>query len=234
MDTRAWRADFDTSDAEGRIIRGVAVPFNSPTTIAENGRVFDETFKPGSTREWIATRGDRIRLLGFHDSRAWPIGKPFEMADTQRGMTFAAKISDTRDGNDALTLIRDGAIDGVSVGFGVREGGDTWNAAQTERTINRADIHEFSLVNFPAYDRARVESVRAMSVDGGIQPADMPAHEFVDNGGTGQCVVCNLTMDEGNHTSMDAAVLELDERGVDEIAVMRLRLDVLRLEAIKF
>lgn len=208
MDTRAWRSDFDLSKSEGRIIRGIAVPFNNPTQIAEHGRIFDETFKPGSTRDSIRKRGDRIRLLGHHDSRAWPIGKPVELDDTSRGLEFAAHISDTREGNDALTLIGDGAVDGVSVGFGVPEGGDVWSADGSERTITRADIFEFSLVNFPAYDRARVESVRA--ADNYTEP-----HTFQDANGDGICDVCGDDVSDGNHTSIDADGHELTHRADD-------------------
>lgn len=232
MLTRAWRADFDLSDSEGRIISGIAVPFNSPTVIAERGRVFEETWKPGSTRETIAKRGDRMKLLGFHEARTWPIGRPTELDDTQRGMKISARVSDTRDGNDALTLVRDGVLDGFSVGFGVPEGGDTWNSNETQRTITRADVYEVSLVNFPAFDRARVESVREAQ-DGSAAPhSENDLHEFDDNGGTGQCVVCALTDSEGNHgllpTEEAAAGLDLSARYQLEIA----RLELLRLELI--
>lgn len=233
MLTRAWRADFDLSDSEGRIISGIAVPFNSPTVIAERGRVFEETWKPGSTKETTAKRGDRMRLLGFHDQRTWPIGKPVAFEEQARGLIGTFRISDTRDGNDALTLIRDGVLDGLSVGFGIPEGGDTWNLNETQRTITRAEIQEVSLVNFPAFDRARVESVRSARDDGSVghhNPFD--AHQFDDNGGTGQCVVCNLTDDEGNHglapTEENSATPDLSVRYQLEVA----RLELLRLELI--
>jgi HK97 family phage prohead protease len=161
FDTRAWRADL--AHTEGRTISGIAVPFNSPTTVYEAGRIFDETWLPGSTKEAIARRGDRMRLLGFHDSRAFPIGKPTQMQDRTDGMWFEAYIADTRDGNDALELLKIGALDGVSVGFSVPDGGDSWTPREDgtyDRTISRANIREFSLVNFPAFDDARVTSIR--------------------------------------------------------------------------
>lgn len=221
MLTRAWRADIDLSDSEGRIISGIAVPYNSPTTIAERGMVFDETFLPGSMRDTIHKRGDRVRLLGFHDAHTWPIGKPTELKDTARGAEFVARVSDTQAGNEALTLIRDGALDGVSVGFSVPDGGDTWTDDRSQRNITRADLHEFSLVNFPAYDRARVESVRAMSME---DPVD--AHGYDDAAGV--CVACGKPEGDGNHTTTAAAVPDFALRYELEIA----RLQLLRLQYI--
>lgn len=230
---RAWRTDFDVADSEGRIVSGIAVPFNSPTQIFEHGLVFNETWVRGSTKENIEKRGNRIKVLGFHDSRALPLGKPVNLEDRADGMWIEARISDTQAGNEALTLVRDGVLDGFSVGFSIPEGGDTWNKSQTERTITRANVHEVSLVNFPAFDRARVEAIRA--ADGmdampmeGMNPADMPRHPFEDNGGTGTCTTCGLSYEAGNHEARS-----LDQTILDDFAEKRFRLQVLRAEIIR-
>lgn len=167
--TRAWHANFDVADAEGRIVSGIAVPFNSPTTIFERGRLFDEVWAPGSTADSIALRGDRMKILAFHAARQMPLGKPVKLEEQPAGLYIEARISDTADGNDALTLVRDGVLDGFSVGFTVPDGGDRFDMidGREVRTISKAHIHEVSLVNFPAFDDARVESVR--------QAADVPA-----------------------------------------------------------
>lgn len=166
---RAWQAAFDVTDAEGRIVSGIAVPFNSPTTIFERGRLFDEVWAPGSTAETIEKRGDRMKILAFHESRNMPLGRPVLLEEQPAGLYIEARISDTQDGNDALTLVRDGVLDGFSVGFTVPQGGDRFDPVDGRevRTILRANIHEVSLVNFPAFDDARVESVR--------QASDVPA-----------------------------------------------------------
>ena len=157
---RAWRADL-AADTEGRVISGVAVPWDSPTMIAERGRVFEERFAPGAFDDSIAKRGDRIPILLMHDDRALPVGKAVGFKNDRNGQVLEARISDTTDGNDALTLVRDGVLSGLSVGFSVPEGGDSWSADYTQRTVNRATLHEVSIVNFPAYDDARISSVRA-------------------------------------------------------------------------
>ncbi len=157
---RAWSAEFRVSDEDQRTIVGIAVPFNDPTPIYEHGRLFTETIAHGAFRDSLAKRGTRTPILLHHDQRSLPIGKPSSLRETPVGLVVEARISDTTDGNDALTLVRDGVLDGLSIGFSVPEDGDTWNDRFTERTVTRANLHEISLVNFPAYDRARVTAVR--------------------------------------------------------------------------
>lgn len=175
--TRAWHADFNVADAEGRIVSGIAVPYNSPTQIYEGGRLFDETWAPGSTADSISKRGDRMKILAFHASRQMPLGKPVLLEERAAGLYIEARISDTQDGNDALTLVRDGVLDGFSVGFTVPPGGDQFDVVDGRqiRTISRANIHEVSLVNFPAFDDARVESVRAAS---DVSDAELDANKI--------------------------------------------------------
>lgn len=106
-----------------------------------------------------------MKVLAFHESRQLPLGKPVRLEEQADGLYIEARISDTQDGNDALTLVRDGVLDGFSVGFTVPLGGDVFHQVEGRevRTILKANIHEVSLVNFPAFDDARVESVRQAS-----------------------------------------------------------------------
>lgn len=171
--TRAWAAEFRIADTDPdqRTIVGIAVPFNDPTPIYEHGRLFTETIEHGAFRDSLAKRGTRMPILLHHDQRALPVGRPSSLRETPVGLMVEARISDTTDGNDALTLVRDGVLDGLSIGFSVPEGGDTWNSRFTERSVQRANLHEISLVNFPAYDAARITAVR-QAADVPVEPAE--------------------------------------------------------------
>lgn len=171
--TRAWAAEFRLADSDARTIIGVAVPYNDPTPIYEHGRLFTETIQHGAFADSIAKRGNRIPILLHHDARALPIGKPTALRDTADALIVEARISRTAAGDDALELVRDGVLDGLSIGFSVPTGGDVWSADGGQRQIERARLHEVSLVNFPAYDNARVTAVRA-AADVPIE-ADQPA-----------------------------------------------------------
>jgi HK97 family phage prohead protease len=168
--TRAFASEFRIADPGERVIEGIAVPYNSPTPIYEGGMLFDETFAPGAFRDIVARRETRVPILLHHDARSLPVGKSVALRETDAGLHITARISDTADGNDALTLMRDGVLDGMSVGFYVLDGGDEWSQDRTSRTVTRAALRETSLVNFPAYDGARVLAVRAAQHEAAAEP----------------------------------------------------------------
>lgn len=167
---RAFAAEMRVADPGERIIEGIAVPYNSPTTIYENGMLFEEQFAPGAFKRFVARRDARLPILLHHQRRSLPVGKAISMRDTDSGLYIAARISDTTDGNDALTLLRDGVLDGLSIAFYTERNGDKWSSDMSQRTVVEAYAEECSLCNFPAYDSARVLAVRAAQ-------EMVPAHE---------------------------------------------------------
>ena len=67
-------------------------------------------------------------------------------------------MSNTRDGDEALELVKDGVVDGFSVGFrGLKH-----NLAK-DGVVERTEValHEVSLTPFPAYPGALVAGVRS-------------------------------------------------------------------------
>jgi HK97 family phage prohead protease len=96
---------FKTADEKDGIFEGYA----STWDVDEGG---DQIVK-GAFTKTIGERGSKIRLLYQHRD---PIGKPIELKEDDRGLFVRAKISDTALGRDVLTLIRDGALDSMSIG----------------------------------------------------------------------------------------------------------------------
>ena len=101
----------DAAAAEGlpsRSISGVAVTYDETATVLDNTKV---RFLQGS----LPVTGRDPKLYMQHDSNQI-VGKVVERVDTPQGMMFTAKISQTRLGDEYLTLANDGVIDAVSVG----------------------------------------------------------------------------------------------------------------------
>ena len=140
---------------DGRTVVGVAVPFNSPTDVGG----YTESFSRGAFSRTIAERGPgRVKVLAQHASGANPIGRATVLREDPQGLYAELRISKTQAGDEALELIRDGALDGLSIGFApVRESQDPKTGV-----IHRTEVrlHEISIVTFPAYDTARVAHVR--------------------------------------------------------------------------
>ncbi len=153
-------ADFVIrSDGDGREVHGVVVPYNQTATIREAGGSYDERFVFGAFARSIEQRGHKVKLLVNHDSHGrLPIGRAIALRETQAGLEGSFHVSDTRDGNEALALVKDGVVDSFSIGFApIRERrGDDGAVERIEATL-----HEVSLVGFPAYAGALVAGVRA-------------------------------------------------------------------------
>ena len=72
-------------------------------------------------------------------------------------MHVAFDIAATRDGDDALELVRSGTVDSFSVGFsGIRDHMDNGVVVRTE-----VRVREVSLTAMPAYSDAVISGVRS-------------------------------------------------------------------------
>jgi len=100
-----------------------------------------------------------IRMLYQHDP-VEPVGIWHELREDARGLYVRGRVSRaTVRGREVLALMREGALDGLSIGFRtVRARRD---AATGIRRILEADLWEISIVTFPMLPGARVETVKA-------------------------------------------------------------------------
>ena len=133
-----------------RTISGVAVPWGVEATVSDGQRV---RFERGS----LPVNGRKPKLLKYHDDMA-PVGIVTSRLDTEKGMMFTARISATSEGNDMLELIKDEAVDAVSVGVNPVE--YSFDDSGT-MVISRADWVELSLVTAPAFKGATITEVAA-------------------------------------------------------------------------
>jgi len=62
-----------------------------------------------------------------------------------------ADLPNTSTGRDARELIGRGDVDSMSFGFTVARNGDEWSADGSVRTLTKINLHEVSIVAFPAY-----------------------------------------------------------------------------------
>jgi hypothetical protein len=152
-----------TLDAAGpdglprRTLAGLALPYNVTATVNDGTKVL---FMPGS----LDAAGKMPKLyLGHNSSQA--VGLVTSMVDTEAGMLYEARISETTLGNEALILAADGVLDAVSVGVNPTK--FSYDEAGT-MIIEAAIWQELSLVPFGAFAGASVDRVAA-SIH---QPAD--------------------------------------------------------------
>lgn len=151
--------DVELRGGDGRTLIGLAAPFNKPASIYENGHRFAETIVPGAFARTIAQRGTKVPLHAQHESRKLPLGPVQTLREEANGLMIEARISKTRQGDEVLELIRDGALGGLSIGFSpVRE---EWTRDNRNRVLQEVALHEISVVSAPAYQEAQIAAVRS-------------------------------------------------------------------------
>lgn len=139
---------------EGREFTGIGVPYGE--TIDLWGQ--RERFEPGSidlNRDDVPTL-----VLWRHDE---PIGTITSGKDTPEGYEITGRLSDTPRGREAATLLKDGVITRMSIGFRPEEYRIEHEGEPTDpETIVHTKVRalEFSLVPFPAYSNAKITTVR--------------------------------------------------------------------------
>lgn len=140
--------EFRAGDS-GKKVGGYAAVFNSEADI---GGYFREIIAPGAFAD--AVKGD-VRALIDHDSGR-VIGRStagtLRLSEDKTGLAVEIDLPDTTDGRDIATLIERGDVSGMSFGFIVTK--QTWDETGDvpTRTIQAVELHEVSIVAFPAYD----------------------------------------------------------------------------------
>lgn len=147
-DTEAGAATL--TEDQGYEFSGIAVPFGEEYARWE----FREAFDPACIFDGL----DTAKVFWRHDE---VIGKVTGSESTDLGLMIDAKISHTQLGDEAATLIRDGVIDRLSIGFDGIEYTATLRDDGTELwTWTHVRIREVSLVPNPAYESAALTEVR--------------------------------------------------------------------------
>ena len=144
------------SKGDGLTLRGLAVPFNSPTRISNFFEgTFDEQFAPGSFKRTIGI-GGQVMLFEHGDHPMFgslPIAGIRRVEETKRGLEVTARMYDNWLTEPLRDAISDKAVNGMSIQFRsiVEEIEDRGEDDVPMVTIMEADLRELGPVLFPAY-----------------------------------------------------------------------------------
>lgn len=153
------QADLEVrADGDGRTVYGLAVPFDREATVDDGYGPYQEVFRRGAFSKTVGEFASKVKLLGNHNRRKFPLGKATSLREDTAGLVGEFRISNTREGDEALELVRDGVLDSFSVGFAPVK-----DRKAAKNLVERLEVklREVSLVAFPAYDGATVAGIRA-------------------------------------------------------------------------
>jgi|TARA_R110000824_G_scaffold366730_2_gene555683 HK97 family phage prohead protease len=151
IEHKATRVNFKSVGGDGSF-EGYASLFGAE----DLGR---DMVMPGAFRTSLKKRGQRgVKLLYQHDP-AEPIGFWTTLAEDRRGLFVRGQLlGDVARSREVLSLMRAGAIDGLSIGYHVVK------AQQDRKTglrrLTEVDLWEISVVTFPMLPQARVSAVK--------------------------------------------------------------------------
>lgn len=111
------------------------------------------------TRTLRERNANSVKLLWQHDPKT-PIGRVELLREDEHGLFMRGRLSlEAMRGRDAHALLKTGALDGLSIGYRVRQA-----EADRMRSIRRLidiDLWEVSVVTFPMQSAARVRAVKS-------------------------------------------------------------------------
>lgn len=104
--------------------------------------------------------GRKVKMLFQHDPNA-VVGVWDSVAEDGKGLRVKGRIlTAIQAGKDAYELVKQGAIDSLSIGYRTLKSMDR----NGRRVIQQADVWEVSLVTFPMNEMARIDAVKAASM----------------------------------------------------------------------
>lgn len=146
--TRSLTIRAADSEENARQVTALGVPYNDETQIWEG---LYEQFAPGS----VDAEGAILRY-----AHSEPIGRITATRETENGIEFDGLISATTRGNEVYQLLKDGVLTACSIGFEGIEYDQEDREDGAHITWKKVRAREFSIVEFPAYEAAKVEKVR--------------------------------------------------------------------------
>ncbi len=118
-----------------------------------------DVISPGAFRDSLATRTpSAVKMLFQHDP-AQPIGVWDDLHEDAKGLYARGHLmTDVVKAREVLSLMRAGALDGLSIGF--KAGKGRRDPRTGVRRIDKIDLWEISIVTFPMQPDARVSQVK--------------------------------------------------------------------------
>lgn len=149
--TKSFKAG-PVSDNEVEGLASVYGNIDHAGDIVERG-----AYKRTLDRFQASTKGIPFLAHHRHDK---PIGRILELRDSEEGLYFKARFSDSHDGQNVRSQFLDGTLDSFSIGYRVlQKQADRVNDRKVLR-LKEIALHEISAVTFPCNELAKLTAVK--------------------------------------------------------------------------
>lgn len=117
----------------------------------------DDIIMPGAFQKTIRERSSKVKVLWQHMDA---LGVPMHMEEDSTGLFTRSRISRTQLGDDALTLMEDGVVDSMSIGFTIPQGKAEFESDGWTRRIHEVKLFEYSPVTFACNEEAVITGLK--------------------------------------------------------------------------
>ena len=138
--------------------------FTGYGSIFGNVDSYREIVAPGAFKSSIARIKESAEVLPvlWQHNPDQPIGGYTEVSEDERGLKMSGFLlkDDVALAREAYALMKARVVKGLSIGYYVPKGGDSYDEKTGIRTLHEVDLRETSVVTFPANEKAQVENVK--------------------------------------------------------------------------
>jgi Escherichia/Staphylococcus phage prohead protease len=170
MRSEAFYAPFEVKFADG----GTPGTFEGYGAVFGNVDSYGDVIQKGAFKETLKDWNKSKKLppmLVQHggwmmtDMDALPVGMWEAMSEDDTGLHVKGRLInlDTERGKTIHGAMKEGALDGMSIGYRAKEFALGTKPDEPRRTLKKIDLMEVSVVTFPANGKARVSAVKSAS-----------------------------------------------------------------------
>lgn len=153
METKAHAAEFKVDTAK-RIIEGYASVFG-------NRDQADDVVVPGAYKKTLEGRIDRIKVMRDHKTL---IGRVLHAEEDTTGLFTRSRVSKTRDGDEALELVADGALNAMSIQYDtIKSDYAIHSDGDKARFLKELKLYELGPVTWPCNEAAVITAVKSIA-----------------------------------------------------------------------
>jgi len=165
--------EFQLRDAEvvgdGRTVVLACVPYDQPAWVDDGAGPYREVFRRGAFRH-VVRSPNRVELRYAHRQSGMPYGFGVDLVENLTQLEGRFRVAPSEQGDQVLALVRDGQLNGVSIGYINDPDGDLPDVDDSGPVTARTrvkQLREVSLTPAPTWQEAKVLALRE-----GAQPDD--------------------------------------------------------------
>ena len=149
---KSFKFELESADESGE--------FSGYAAVVGNKDSGGDIIEKGAFSKTIREDFGRIKILSQHTDCELPIGKPLELREDDKGLFIRGKISDTAKGRDIQTLMKDGVLNELSIGYDAVE--FDYDSEQGVRRLKEIKLWEVSIVTWAMNDQAKIDEVKSL------------------------------------------------------------------------